>query len=835
MTERLPYAYALKAAGHVDPVAAPTARPVLSWRVAGESHTLRGFAVRRAGTVADLPSAQAIETDTPLARWPGPDLRPGEIAYWHAGVRTGDETVSWSAPASVEAPVWDLGDAAAITHPAWLAPMTWRPLPELRRTVVVASTVDRARLAFTGNGVVIPLIDGTPAISGELEPGYGPPGGPSPAASWNVTEALGEGVHTLALALGSGMAFLPNEPDRYTKYQRTGEALWVRAALHLFHRDGRVETVTTGPDWEARLGPTRVAHWYGGESFDATTAGEWGPVAVAPGTGHAWRWAPPVQVTEVVTADLIIDDGERHLFDIGFNAAGRPRLTLTAPAEGPMTITPAELLDTGNLGVDQSTTGAPVWDEVRLGSQQREWAPSFVYHGARYLDVGGASADVAIDFEVMRAADEPVQAFTTSHRFLDRLHTVIDRAVQSNMYSVFTDCPHREKLGWLEQLHLCFDALARGYDVKAHLQDAVRHMIGSQTATGLVPSIAPEHVVFDFDAHRGDTTAFRDDPNWGRAILEVPWLLYRHYGDTTAIQAAWPAARRYLDHLGSRSHGHLLDYGLGDWVALDDSTPVGMTATWGYARAAETAAHTAAVLGEVAAQERYARLARDIWNAWRDRYRDDTGGWGSGSQASWALALSAPVLKPTERAEAYERLRKAIETAGEAFTVGEIALPALIDALTEHGDEALLLTILQREDVPGYGLQLATGATALTESWQGADGKAGVASQNHFMLGAIDAWILGHVAGLRQHPDGIGWRHVVIDPCDLPDVGAADLRYESPYGRYEVSWHRSEDGALRLRYAAPPGAVVEVREHPGRPLDLERSRTDHNETGHGAE
>ncbi|MEU5157355.1 family 78 glycoside hydrolase catalytic domain [Glycomyces sp. NPDC021274] len=834
MTERLPYAYALKAAGHLDSATVPTARPVLSWRVAGESHPHpQGFAIRRAATLDDLPSAPVTETNTPHAPWPGPDLRPGEIAHWQVGVCT-DAGISWSVPATVEAPVWDLADANAITHPDWLAPTTWIPLPELRRTILIAATVERARLAFTGNGVVVPLIDGASGGSEQLEPGYARPGGLSPATSWDVTDALGIGTHTLTLALGSGMAFLPDEPDRYTKYRRTGEPLWVRAALHLYHRDGRVETVTTGPDWEARLSSTTVAHWYGGESYDAFAAGDWEPAVLAPAPEHAWRWAPPVQVTEVVAAEPIADGIDCRVFDLGVNAAGRPRITLTSPAEGPLTIAPAELLDAENIGVDQSTTGSPIWDFARLGPEQLEWAPSFVYHGARYLEVGGAPDDVGIDFEIMRTANEPVQTFTTSHRFLDRLHAAVDRAVQSNMYSVFTDCPHREKLGWLEQLHYCFDALARGYDVKAHLQDAVRHMIASQTATGLIPSIAPEHVVFDFDVHKGDATAFRDDPNWGRAILEVPWRLFRHYGDATAIEAAWPAAGRYLDHLGGRSRGRLLDHGLGDWVALDDSTPVGMTATWGYARAAETAAKTAAVLGDESACEQYDRLARDIWTAWRDRYRDDAGVWGSGSQASWALALNSPVLAPGERTDAYVRLRKSIEAAG-AFTVGEIALPALIDALTDHGDGDLLLAIMQREDVPGYGLQLATGATALTESWQGADGNAGVLSQNHFMLGAIDAWILGHVAGLRQHAGDIGWQHVVIDPLNLREVDSANLAFESPYGRYEVAWSRDQSGVRHLHYAAPPGAVVEVREYPGGPIKVGRARTDHDRTGRGAE
>jgi hypothetical protein len=44
-------------------------------------------------------------------------------------------------------------------------------------------------------------------------------------------------------------------------------------------------------------------------------------------------------------------------------------------------------------------------------------------------------------------------------------HRIIGKAVRSNMQSVFTDCPHREKLGWLEQLHLNGPGLLYNYDL----------------------------------------------------------------------------------------------------------------------------------------------------------------------------------------------------------------------------------------------------------------------------------------------------------------------------------------------------------------------------------
>jgi hypothetical protein len=65
---------------------------------------------------------------------------------------------------------------------------------------------------------------------------------------------------------------------------------------------------------------------------------------------------------------------------------------------------------------------------------------------------------------------------------------------QSNMYSVLTDCPHREKLGWMEQDHLVFEPMVYGYDLQAYADDLVRTIADAQATDvpGLIPDIAPE-------------------------------------------------------------------------------------------------------------------------------------------------------------------------------------------------------------------------------------------------------------------------------------------------------------------------------------------------------
>ena len=70
-----------------------------------------------------------------------------------------------------------------------------------------------------------------------------------------------------------------------------------------------------------------------------------------------------------------------------------------------------------------------------------------------------------------------------------------------------TDCPHRERLGWLEQYHLNGPSLRYEHDLRSLYSKTLQDMADSQLPDGLVPDIAPEYAVFG--------GPFRDSPEWG--------------------------------------------------------------------------------------------------------------------------------------------------------------------------------------------------------------------------------------------------------------------------------------------------------------------------------
>ena len=297
-----------------------------------------------------------------------------------------------------------------------------------------------------------------------------------------------------------------------------------------------------------------------------------------------------------------------------------------------MTLTPSELL-TRDGRPNQKASGEPYrWTYTLRGGGEESWAPRFTYYGFRYVLVEGAvpaGADapddvprvVSIEMAHTRNSAPEVGRFETSSALFDRIFALVRWAIRSNMASVLTDCPHREKLGWLEQTYLMGDAVHFNYDLLGLYRKQVADVIEAQTKDGLVPDIAPEYVEFD--------AGFRDSPEWGAAGVVVPWLVYRWYGDRETLERAWPTMKRYVDYLGTKADGHLLSHGLGDWFDLGPArpgeaqlTPKAVTATAIYFRCLRTVAAAARVLGHADDAARYDALAEDVRAAFNRAFYD---------------------------------------------------------------------------------------------------------------------------------------------------------------------------------------------------------------------
>ena len=711
-------------------------------------------------------------------------------------------------------------DAAAAVHHAHRAPA----LPVFAKQFQLGSQVSSARLYVTGVGIYAPEINGRPVSDSVLEPPNTDYHKRVVYSAYDVTSLLHAGANAISAQLGNGTYDVYNTPDTPKRYQKLATDVGppkLLAQLEITYRDGRTQTIATDASWRTTLGNTTFSNWYGGEDYDARRlAPGWDrPNADLGGWAAAVPTTPPTPTTQVVARDdrPITPVGVLHpvaitepsdgvyVFDFGTNVAGWEQLTVDGPAGTKITAYPGEKLS-GGL-VDQRTftqlgeSSGPVWDTLTLdGNGPMTWHPQFVYHGFRYLEVHGLSSAPTADTVsaiILRTANPSAGSFTSSDDLLNGIHAIIDRAIQSNMYSVLTDCPTREKLGWLEQANLVYGAISRNYDIAAYYRPFVQNMADAQTTQGLIPNIAPDY-------HRYGV----GDANWGDTFVIGAWLQYRTYGDLRMLRDNYPAMQHYLEYLDNKAPGFLLQGGdFGDWITTDSRTPKELIQTYAYHQTAMTMSEIATALGQPADAAAYTALAGNIGDAVNAKYLDAADGtYATGTQSSDAFALDMGIVPTADKQAVLDHLVGSIQAAGNHLTVGEIGLPALLNALSANGRDDVVYDLATQTTSPSWGYQVVHGATSLGEAW---DGPTTLSSQNHLMLGAIDEWFSAHLGGIQQAADSVAYRDLAIKPAVLGPLSHVATWYTTPYGAVRSEWWRSGP-SLRLTVTVPGNSMATV-------------------------
>ena len=400
----------------------------------------------------------------------------------------------------------------------------------------------------------------------------------------------------------------------------------------------------------------------------------------------------------------------------------------------------------------------------------------------------------------VRASARRVGTWSSSNAWVNRIANITVEAIEANLQSVFTDCPHRERLGWLETSHLMLPSVAYSFDVSRLWRKISRDTVDSQLASGMVPDIAPEYTVF--------SGGFRDSPEWGSAAIQNPGWLHTWYGDLATLQETYATGQRYLDYLlAQRGRDGLLAYGLNDWIPVVPS-PIGVTGTGTLVQDLQVLAAAAAALGHAADAANYTALAADVALAYERAFDPGaTGAYPTQCAAGYALALG--FARNATGARAY--LVHDVVSRGNVTTSGEIgnryALLALADA--PGGSDAVWASLL-RNNSPGYGWMLTMGETALAETWFDSASDSHI----HAMYGHVLEYLYAHVAGIRQAPGSTAWRRVLFEPRPPLAEGAGawvEASFDSPRGLLTARADVESPTAVSLALRCPPTVECSAR------------------------
>lgn len=673
-----------------------------------------------------------------------------------------------------------------------------------------------ARLYISGLGLYETHINGQNVSPNTLEPGETNYDKSILYVTYDVKDFLTEGGNAIGIMLGNGMYNVGATPAGRYKWgtvNGTGPLATI-AQLELTMKDGSVQKIFTGEDWKSTNGPITVSTWYGGEDYDATkevegwdqpgtdrsTWDDTSKVAIT-GTLEA-RKHPPIQVVEeIVPASVIPLAGGKYLLDMGQNFAGYLELRLTGTTAAnrgtKIQFWPGEHKNADNT-VNQNSAGVNRWNSYTVkGTGNETWHPQFCYDGFRYVEIRNFPGVPTVDnFRgyAMRTSNEKSGTFETSNSMLNGIDKLVTRAVESNMYSTLTDCPHREKLGYLEVSHLMYYSMAYQFDIQAWMKKITKDMIEAQHDDGMIPTTAPEFGMLP--------DPYLDEATWGGASVLDPWYTYQVYGDKAILEMAYPMMVRYVDYLTSKSKNNLLDYGLGDWGGYDTSTPVGLVVSSTYYDLSGALSEIASILGHDSDAQKYANLAAAIKTSFNNTYYNAaTGQYGSGSQASNACALFTDLVEEENIDKVLDNLVANIESRGWHLSTGEVGLREMFVTLAKYGRSDVVYKMATNKTIPSYWYFVENGATSLPEFWDMAY------SHNHCMLGHIQEWFYRYLAGIDHSSPG--FKDIVIKPYipdDLEEVKASTM---TSYGRLTSNW-QYQDGNLTMNIQIPVGTTADI-------------------------
>ena len=698
----------------------------------------------------------------------------------------------------------------------------------LRREFPVRARLRRALASVCGLGHYEMTVNGARVGTGLLTPGWTAYDKTCLYDTHDVTPLLRMGANAVGLVLGNGMYNV--QEGRYHKFVSAFRPLMAIVQVRMEYEDGAVDVVATDGRWRVASGPTVFSNVYGGEDYDARLEprgwegpgfddSTWSAAVAVDAPGRVLRGAshasPPFRAYEVFPPVQVREPRPGvAVYDFGQNASMMPRLRVRGPAGARVRMIPAELLkpdgtgDRGSSGGDEAS-----WSYTLAGRAEGEtWFPRFFYHGSRYLQVersapaGSTPPEVeAIESFVVHSDSPAAGEFACSSELFNRIRTLVRWAQRSNLAHVVTDCPHRERLGWLEQYHLNGPALRYETDLTRLFAKTFADMADAQRPNGLVPDIAPEYVVFD--------QGFRDSPEWGSAIVLAAWQHFVWTGDDGPLRRNYEAMRRYVSYLAGRADHDILSHGLGDWYdrgpgppGPSQLTPNPLTATAIYFEDNQALSRIAARLGRADDARSYADAAARIGRAFNHRFFDPaTSTYATGSQTAQAMPLVLGLAPTDQRSRVLEGLVRDVRAHGNATTAGDVGYRYVLRALADGNRSDVIFDMNHQTEKPGYGYQLEKGATSLTEAWD-ADPRS---SQNHFMLGQITEWFYGDLAGLAPEAESPGFKRVRVRPRPLSGVTWVRAAHESPRGRVAVAWQR-EGNAFRLEVELPPGTSAEV-------------------------
>lgn len=726
------------------------------------------------------------------------------------------------------------------------------PCPMLRKEFKVKKKVKRARAYATAHGLYRLEINGKRVGDLEFMPEATAYDQYLQYQTYDVTDLLNEGENAVGAILAdgwwAGRIGLTGESCTY------GDRLALLLQINIEYEDGKQEKIGSDHTFTSFEGPIRFADLYMGEKYDArydrtgwSNAGYpqsvWQEVIECDYDFGALvgQNAEPIRVKKVIKPiGITISPKGETIVDFGQCLSGNAKFALRGKRGQQVAFSYTQQTDKdGNYDINILMPFNNQHKDYYIfsGDGEEVYEPTFTYRGFRYVRVEGYEGELDIDKIEARliASDvESIGDFRCSDPDVTRLHRNIQWTLISNLMSIPTDNPDRERAGWTGDHQMIATTMYYNLRMQAFIRRwMVEHRL-DQTADGNIHAFIPFW-------YNPSATEINTPSGWGDNCIISPWIYYQEYGDLRILEENFEMMTGWMEYVlqraalnppetGEKTPERLEnykyiwngDYQHGDWMTpsenFDDD------GKWRYlgpsiqefvpsfymAYTSDLMVEIATILGKSDAAAYYRELGQKIRKAVRDEFFDTGYIMNSQFQGVPVLSLKMNLVPEEKRADVANRLVELIAKDGGKANVGFTSNEHILGVLCDAGKVDVAYDLLFQEEMPSW-LYMAKKGTTIWEAWQVVmpDGTVNIASLIQYALANVGKWLYTAIGGIEAAEPG--YKKIKIEPILDPKkrITSGEASLMCPYGKIVSSW-ALEGNQMVLRVIIPANTTAMV-------------------------
>lgn len=638
----------------------------------------------------------------------------------------------------------------------------------------------------------------------------------------------------------------------------------IKLMVRVTYYNGERQYITTNTDvqsndniWSTAYGPNRFNDIYIGEHYDSRYELYYGNIDqqwnrphvlnnnVPLGELRSSAFTEPIRITNTYTPINIYEpEPNIYIYDFGQNIAGISELyvpgSITRHGMN-ITLYHSELLYSDTGRIQSLYTGVPgeyIYTMHGTGTDERSRTHS-VYYGYRYIELhnypGIPTLNTLTAYFVHTDLPQTNNILTSSP-LINKINHATRMSSQSNYISIPTDCPQRERRGWLGDAHITSDTNIHNYYMPSiytkYLNDIydAQQYINTTLNTTDIPDCVPYY----------NHGFLPSDPAWGAAYTIIYYNMFKYYGDIQILTKYYDSVKSYvlglIDQLDNDSTLHRSFFG--DWCAgnIDAACfyPSGLVSTFYLIQQLHIMSDVSNRLELHSDHKLYSRHYHHVVDSFNKLYfyqnidsnrinnklyyRD---GDRIGIQTTHTLPLYLDIVPYNMSYNVLQQLIDYTESIDRHVNVGIIGHKYVYDVLSMYNRNDILLDIMLQTTQPSLGYMITQDGTTLWETWYGTQYTA-VGSRNHIMFGTQSTYYYTILAGIQQSRNSVAYQHIIIKP--YIDLRSDKLTYVSASintirGQIIVQWrlyipkvcgYATQNKQIQLQCIASLGTIQSI-------------------------